>query len=123
MKVVGIYNAKGTLLGELSYAIKKLAGRADCALCDITHGWNPWGKPEWNTAYRHCKLDLEMLHIEDSTPEQHRAAGDLPAILKATPQGWACVMNSTEIAEWKGNPTGLLQSIEERLQSSQSLNT
>jgi hypothetical protein len=39
MKFVGIYNADGTILGEISYVAKKLAGRGSCALCDITHGW------------------------------------------------------------------------------------
>ena len=42
-EVVGIYNADGTIGGELSYALAKLARRGSCELCDVTHGWNPLG--------------------------------------------------------------------------------
>lgn len=37
LEVVGVYHAKGTLLGELSYVVGKLLGLTHCALCDITH--------------------------------------------------------------------------------------
>ena len=37
-KLVGIYNANGSVLGELKYLVGKLTGQSDCALCDITHG-------------------------------------------------------------------------------------
>ncbi len=35
----GIYNAAGTLSGELRYVFGKLAGTTSCSLCDITHTW------------------------------------------------------------------------------------
>jgi len=35
---VGIYNADGSLLGEVSYVLAKYTGRGHCELCDITHG-------------------------------------------------------------------------------------
>lgn len=37
LELIGVYHAKGTLLGELTYVVGKLLGRAHCALCDITH--------------------------------------------------------------------------------------
>jgi len=42
----GIYNAEGTLLGELKYLFMKLSGRGSCALCDITHTF-AWKKPSF----------------------------------------------------------------------------
>ena len=41
-----IYDADGSLAGELSYALGKLAGARRCALCDISHGWNPLASSE-----------------------------------------------------------------------------
>ena len=45
--VFGIYNADGTFFGELGYVIAKLGGKRSCSLCDVTHGWNPFGKRQW----------------------------------------------------------------------------
>ena len=37
-RLVGVYDADGTVLGELSYFLRARIGRAHCSLCDITHG-------------------------------------------------------------------------------------
>lgn len=37
-RLVGVYDADGGLAGELRYVVGHLLGRAECALCDITHG-------------------------------------------------------------------------------------
>ena len=37
-ELVGVYNAEGTIVGELRYVIGRFLGTAHCALCDITHG-------------------------------------------------------------------------------------
>ena len=42
--IFGIYNADATPLGETRYALSKVTGNSSCELCDITHGWNPFGK-------------------------------------------------------------------------------
>jgi hypothetical protein len=39
--LVGVYDADGTALGELSYFLRASVGRAHCALCDVTHGRTP----------------------------------------------------------------------------------
>ena len=36
-RLIGVYDADGGLRGELAYVLGHLAGRAECALCDITH--------------------------------------------------------------------------------------
>jgi hypothetical protein len=37
-RLVGVYNADGSLRGELAYLVGRARGTAHCALCDITHG-------------------------------------------------------------------------------------
>ena len=37
-RLVGVYDADGSLLGELSYFLRARVRRAHCALCAITHG-------------------------------------------------------------------------------------
>jgi hypothetical protein len=36
-RLVGVYDADGTLRGEVGYWVGARLGRAHCALCDITH--------------------------------------------------------------------------------------
>ena len=38
VRLTGVYNAKGSLLGEVRYAVGRRLGRSHCALCEITHG-------------------------------------------------------------------------------------
>ena len=42
-----IYDADGSLFGEMAYLWGKCTGQAQCALCDLSHGWNPLGRKVW----------------------------------------------------------------------------
>ena len=42
-----IYDADGSFMGEVRYLRDKCLGKADCALCDLSHGWNPLGRSDW----------------------------------------------------------------------------
>ncbi len=108
MRLVGIYDADGTLAGELRYALSKLAGRSSCALCDITHGWNPMGSRQWRQACAASSVELELVHRDDATPEQLGAATALPSIVGARGHGWEEALTAAEIATFKGAPEGLL---------------
>lgn len=63
----GIYNAEGSLAGELRYVWGKLRGTAHCALCDITHR----GVRE-KSSFKECRggldLPLSLLHLDELTP-------------------------------------------------------
>ena len=63
-----IYNAEGSLAGELRYALTKALGGATCALCDITHGWNPRGKRVWRD-YGGLPKSVQWLHKDEVSPE------------------------------------------------------
>ena len=77
-----IYNADGSLIGEIRYALTKGLGGSTCALCDITHGWNPRGKKAW----RECagiSSKLEWLHKDDAPPDLSVAIANqsLPCVI------------------------------------------
>src|SRR6056300_736774 len=114
-QVVGIYNADGTIGGELAYAFSKLARRGSCELCDVTHGWNPLGKRSWKEAVERCSLDLRFLHRDEALPDQLSAAGQLPAVVIANDDGWRVIMTSSEFANFKSDPGELIAEIERRV--------
>ena len=77
-KLVGIYNAKGSLIGELQYFWGKIRGTAHCALCDITHG-----KLKEKASFKECKQGLEvpfeLLHLDELNPELENCKSDVGA--------------------------------------------
>jgi hypothetical protein len=80
--VFAIYNAEGSLAGELRYAMTKTLGGTTCALCDITHGWNPRGKRVWRDCEGLTKR-VQWLHKDEVSPELSVAVANqtLPCVI------------------------------------------
>ena len=108
MSFVGIYDADGGLSGELRYVAGKLLGRGKCALCDITHGWNPMGSKSWKQAWSVSDVKLELWHRNEATAEQLAATTGLPAILRYRDGQWSEAIPASEIAQYLGAPDALL---------------
>jgi len=103
---VGIYNADGTILGEVAYVAKKLLGRGSCALCDITHGWTG-RRRDFDTTCSSAGIEWTLLHRDEATPEQLAAAGPLPAVIKHDSGTWQLVLDPSELDACKGDPAAL----------------
>ncbi len=86
-RLVGVYDADGTVIGELSYWVKARLGRAHCALCDITHG-SVRAKPGWKACQAELAVPFDTYHRNDQ-PDAVRAAtaGALPAVVAETAGG------------------------------------
>ena len=82
-KFIGIYNANGTLLGEIKYIVKKVAGLTKCELCDITHTWK--GKKKgFDQMFAKENIEIELLHDDEINESQRNAiVGErLPVVLR-----------------------------------------
>lgn len=111
---IGIYNADGTLLGEISYIAKKLVGRGSCALCDITHGWTG-RRRDFDTTCNGAGIDWTLLHRDEATPEQLAAAGLLPAVIRQNDNGaWELVLGPSDLNECDGDPAALVTKLASR---------
>jgi hypothetical protein len=63
-RFVGVYEANGGLLGELSYVVGRALGQAHCSLCDITH--STWRRrPEWDRFTRSIPVPFELVHLNE----------------------------------------------------------
>ena len=118
MRVVGIYNADGGLSGELRYALDKILGRADCGLCDLTHGWNVFGKRSWRDACRASSVPIELIHRDKASEAQLTAAGSLPAVLVGDEGTWRLAAGRELIRSLRKDPAGFLDHLEQELETS-----
>lgn len=117
IKLVGVYNAKGSLLGELTYISKKLLGFTRCALCDLSHGWSPREKKSWKLACRQSNLELSLLHLDELNEQQVEVLKTAPAILAYIDHRWQIIMERDEIEASHGDPMNLFDKLELKLQS------
>ena len=110
-RLVGIYNAEGSVRGELTYLFAKLSGRAHCALCDITHNWiRP--RREFLQAVRTIPVPFAFVH-SDTRSEDLRAAsrGSVPCVLAQTEADLLLLVSPEEIERCAGDPTALLDAV------------
>ena len=113
VSLVGIYDADGGLSGEVRYAIGKILGQGKCALCDITHGWNPMGSQSWKQACAKSQVELDLVHRDEATAEQLAAATGLPSIVRQHDGQWSELLTTAEIANYVGAPAQFLQRLDE----------
>jgi len=80
-RLIGVYDADGSLLGELRYALRKLAGQGHCSLCDLTHQ-GVRQRPEWAELTEHLGVPIELHHRDERSDTIRAATTDgIPAVL------------------------------------------
>jgi hypothetical protein len=81
LALTGIYDADGTLVGEVRYVVMHLLGRAECVLCDITHG--PLRrKAAFDDLRGRLGIPFETVHRDERSPEVAAVSeGRLPCVV------------------------------------------
>ncbi len=110
--LVGVYNADGTLRGELAYWVGKRLGRAHCALCDITHG-SVKERPDWQRCRDGLAVPFGTYHRDDQ-PDSTRdlTAGQLPAVVALTGDGPLLLLGPSELESCGASPERLVEELE-----------
>ena len=111
-RLIGVYDADGTLRGELTYWVGARLGRAHCALCDIIHG-SVREKNSWRACRAGLPVPFDTYHRNDQ-PDDVRAAlaGTYPAVLAATDVGPVVLLGPAELDACDASPERLVASIE-----------
>ena len=115
-----IYDADGSVLGELQYLRDKCLGRADCALCDLSHGWNPMGRSAWRQR-KGITDSINWVH-RDELP-QHIATyvtGHLPCVVMASGDTIEIVVNRSALKGCEGDFSVFEHLLEQTLRTLQT---
>lgn len=118
LHLVGVYDADGTVLGEISYFLRARVGRAHCDLCDITHG-RLRERGAWRQARDGLPVPFDTFHRDDQPLEVRAAAtGVAPVVVARLDDGEHLVLvGPDELAACAGSPGGLVERIEEAVRS------
>eukprot|EP00996_Jenningsia_fusiforme_P004034 NODE_4836_length_754_cov_44.449645_g4484_i0.p1 GENE.NODE_4836_length_754_cov_44.449645_g4484_i0~~NODE_4836_length_754_cov_44.449645_g4484_i0.p1 ORF type:complete len:124 (+),score=17.24 NODE_4836_length_754_cov_44.449645_g4484_i0:136-507(+) len=98
-EMVGIYNAEGSVWGEVKYAIGKITGSAHCSLCDITHSGIS-KKPTFVSCIQRLPIPFAAVHLDERSPDYLQLTeGRTPCVVgKRKCDGvWEMVLSSTEL--------------------------
>lgn len=116
IRLVGVYDADGGLLGEAAYVWGKLRGTRHCALCDITHG-RVRRRPEWDNMVSDLGMPVDLLHLDEMPPDvrQAVAACGAPTVLARTAAGLRPLVVSAELDALEGSVARLGDLLRARL--------
>jgi hypothetical protein len=105
VEVVGVYDADGGVIGELSYAVGHLLGRTSCALCEVTHR-GLHRRPEWDAMAAGLPVPVRLVHRDETTAPEREALvlSGLPAVLGVRRDGsLTALLGPTGIAAAAGS--------------------
>lgn len=98
-KIYFIYNASGTIAGELNYLYGKYFQDEHCELCDITHG-TVSAKPEWKAWISAFKCENYVLHTNEAEEmDVDYSRFELPVVLVDRGIGLEELVTKEEMAD------------------------
>ena len=110
-RLIGVYDADGSLAGELKYWIGAKLGTRHCSLCDITHG-NVRETTEWKSCRAQLPVDFTLHHRDDAPlAVLEILQGSFPAVLVETNHGIAVLLGPRELEDCQGSPSQLERAI------------
>jgi hypothetical protein len=119
-RVVGVYNARGTVLGELSYLLRRTFAGEHCALCDITHS-SVRRRPEWDRCAQGFSLEhgipVDLFHL-DEVPTELSETVDFcaPAVFfQRSDQSFVMAAHPDELVDCNHSPEQLFALLKMKL--------
>jgi len=111
-RLIGVYDADGTLTGELAYLIGSVLGRKHCSLCDITHGLLRQ-KSECQSCRAGLPIPFDTFHRTDQ-PDEVRTATEnrAPVVVAQTDANLVVLLGPDALAECSGSVAAMLAAVE-----------
>jgi len=116
-RLIGVYDADGTLRGEVAYWIGARLGRRHCSLCDVTHGTFT-EKSTWKRCRSSLPVPFDTYHRNDQPDDVRRASGDTaPVVVAKTSEGFVLLLDDARISSVDGDPSRLVALISEAVEA------
>lgn len=114
-RLIGVYDADGTLRGEVAYWIGARLGRRHCSLCDVTHGIFT-EKNQWRSCRSSLPVPFDTYHRDDQPDVVRQATSNhVPVVVAETPTGIVTLLSGPDIDDARGDPETLMTLIETKI--------
>jgi len=116
-RLIGVYDADGTLRGELAYWVGARLGRSHCSLCDITHGLAR-ERSDWKSCRAGLPVPFDTFHRDDQPHEVRAAAsGVVPVVVAETSDGFVVLLEPGAIEACAASPDKLVSALESAVEA------
>ena len=99
---IGVYDADGTIVGEVSYWIGARLGRTHCSLCELTHGLFTV-KREWRECSTSLGVPFTTWHRDDAPVEVIAAIDVFPAVLARRGDSLSVIIDADTLESFAGD--------------------
>ncbi len=109
-RLVGVYDADGTLRGELTYWVGARLGQAHCALCDITHGTFR-ERADWQACRAGLAVPFDTVHRDELPPSLAGFGAAFPYVAAETEHGPVLLLDAEAIEACAGDAEALVAAV------------
>jgi len=114
-KIICVYDAKGSFIGEITYLLKKYFSNYVCAMCDITHN-NISKKREWVEKVKKYKYHITTMHIDEQTKNLREFTHNItPCVVGIYDGEKKILMNDEELLSIKGDVNLFFERLNEKI--------
>lgn len=115
VELIGVYNADGGIVGELSYIVGKTFQGKHCELCDITH--SPFRrKKSWDEFVGGLGYPFELFHLNELSAELRSFVGEqAPLVILRREGELSVLLTGQDMAACEGEVAEFAQLITTRL--------
>ena len=98
-----IYNAEGSIIGELKYLLFKYFYGFKCSMCEITHT-NFSEKKEWKNEISRSSYNIKAVHLDEQPDDLYQFSnGEAPCVIAKNNKGFKFVFTNDELTSFRGD--------------------
>ena len=115
IELICVYDADGSLLGELNYLYKKTFRNFTCSMCDITHNFITT-KKKWKIGVQNCKYDISTYHLDDQpTLIKETTLNNTPCVVKVEDGLSSILISNDELETLDGSVDSFFSLIDKKM--------
>ena len=110
-----IYNANGSVTGEIIYFLKKYFYGLRCSMCEITHNFIS-EKKDWKTRLSKTKINLKTVHLDEQNKDLYKFSyGNTPCVVSESEKGFKFIFSNTDLNNFEGDVELFFKSLENKI--------
>ena len=109
-----VYNAKGSIIGEISYLLSKFIYGSTCSMCQISHN-TITQKSKWINQVSESILSIETLHLDEQPQDLKKfTKGKTPCVVGEYKGNYEIIFLDRDLKDFEGNVDTFFERLESK---------